>query len=582
MTVGGLVIGAIGAAILVILLNYVIQPKMSVETRDLLEVRGDRFNVWYHQGSSSRAAHSTLITRLEESLDDLLVRLDVDPSEIPLPIDVLIHDDTAELQSSIAHRKSPMTTHTFFAVVDLLAGEDPYPRLTEFVLAFGWGECFSQLLYRGTLTTLTHPGRNFHAAVAAAPPRLRYSFDELLRLEEVGDFSPTLYQQYDSPFSSSMALGSLEGIAMFYALFGTEGALVPEEDFATLQAASLVQYLISRDGSLVTLKSVWGPGSSRALFGRLSSQPLTELSEAWQAVAIAEGKTAAAYEYYRASYLFEAGEFQDAYSLTRTWTGRGLSDDELALTVRCALSVGEFQEAAARADGSNSAATQWEQWIALFDGWRYVESYGLSIFADRSPEELEELLFEARRACTHVAEEMGLSSSELPRRMTLFFYKSEEERRLGQGVTPTWHAHQTAWHMVEGEEIAWILATTLPAYAYRISTASNLLRIGLATAVTVDRETLIDQGCRILLSGDWTPLWQLGFGGVSPELLRTETGLMMQHVLDAYGQQIIRQLWRATARLGGGMSLDRALLELTGTSKRDIERTLLSSVLDCD
>ena len=72
MTVGGVAIGAVGVAIFVILLNYVIQPQMSVEVRDLYAVRGERFNVWYHEGSSSRAAYTTLANRLEEALDDSL------------------------------------------------------------------------------------------------------------------------------------------------------------------------------------------------------------------------------------------------------------------------------------------------------------------------------------------------------------------------------------------------------------------------------------------------------------------------------------------------------------------------------
>ena len=55
MTVGGLLIGAAGAAIFVVLLNYVIQPQMSVETHDIYAVRDDRFNVWYHDESHERA-----------------------------------------------------------------------------------------------------------------------------------------------------------------------------------------------------------------------------------------------------------------------------------------------------------------------------------------------------------------------------------------------------------------------------------------------------------------------------------------------------------------------------------------------
>ena len=582
MTIGGLAIGAIGAAIFVILLNYVIQPTMSVETRDLYAVRGDRFIVWYHEGSPSRAAYATLIARLEETLDDLVVRLDVDPSEIPSPIDVLVHDDSDQLQSSIVQRKSPMATHTFFAVLDLLAGEDPYARLVELVLAFSWGQCYSQLLYDGTAMVLSDPDRNYHSAVAAAPERLQYSFEELVRLEAAGEFSPTLYQRFDSPFSASMALGSLESIATLYTLFGSEGNLVPEESFASLQAASLIQYLIECNGGIEVLKSIWGPGTSQALFERLSCGPLGDLNAAWLEAALAGGRSANDYDYYRALYLFEAGEFENAYRLTRTWRERALTEEAFALAVRCALSVGEFEESAAWIEETGLAWSQLAEWTALFDGWGSVEEDGISVFGERSDEELTRSLGEAREARDRVAAWLGLSAGEFPQRMTVFLYEDAEARRTGQSLTPDVSMHQTAWHVVIGEDIGWILASTLPAYAYGVSTASNLLETGFATAVAVEFEDLAEQGCQILTAGDWTPLWQLGFGGVPTHLFRTESGLIIRYLFDLHGQELIRELWHATARLGGGMSFDSALLEFAGTSRRDIEQVLLNSVLVCD
>ncbi len=581
MTIGGLFIGAAGAAIFVILLNYVIQPQMSIETRDIYAVRDERFNVWYHDGSPERARYSGLKTRLEESLDDLLVRLDIDPSEIPMPIDVVVHDDPGQLQSSIVQRKSPLATYTFYAVIDLFAGEDPYPRLAELLLAFGWGQCYSQLLYTGTAMVLADPDRSFHPAVAAAPPRLRYSFEDLLQLDANGQFSGTLYQQFDSPYSARMAFGSLESIAVFYSMFGDDGDLVPEEDFVSLQAASLVEYLIQCNGGIEALKSVWGPGASQALFEQLSCGPLADLSETWHRTAIAEGQSGALYDYYRALYLFEAGEFEEAYRLTQTWWGRALNDEDVALAARCAISVGEFEEAADWIEGVGLTSGQPTEWVALFSGWGRVAADNISVFGDRSEEELSRLHAEVQEACEHVAAELAFSEDGLPRRMTVFFYEDAETRQAGRSVTPDVSMHQTAWHVVVGEDIGRTLASTLPAYVYRVSTASNLLRTGLATAVTVGAEDLTERGCRILNDGDWTPLWQLGFGGVTPEQFRTQTGLMIRYLIDVHGLEIVQQLWRATAR-GGGMSFDSAILEFAGTSRRDIERELLNSVLVCD
>jgi hypothetical protein len=166
--------------------------------------------------------------------------------------------------------------------------------------------------------------------------------------------------------------------------------------------------------------------------------------------------------------------------------------------------------------------------------------------------------------------------------VTVFIYEDEEARQLGQDVTPKGTTAQAAWHIVTGEEIGWQLAATLPAYAYELETESSLLRTGVATALTADTEELIEGGCELLSTGKWTPLWQLGFGGLTAEQLRIESGLMVRYLVDLYGWDIVSELWRATARLGGGMSLDAALLECTGMSRREIQTALVGSVLDCD
>ena len=582
MTLGGLVIGGLGALLFVVLLNYVIQPQMSVETRDLYCVEGERFNVWYHEGSPSRASYASLIATLEESLDDLLNRLDVAPAALPSPIDVLVHDTAMQLQSSIVQRKSPMTTHTFYAVLDLFAEEDPYPRLAELVLAFGWGQCYSQLLYTGTLRVLSEPDRNFHAAVAAAPERVQRSVDDLMKLESAAEFDRTLYQQFDSPFSASMALGSLESIAAFYSMFGSEGNLIPEESFAALQAASLVQYLIECNGGLDAVRSVWGPGSSQSLIARIACGPLDDLTHAWMEAAGAVGPAEDEYEYYRGLYLFEAGELAAAYELTRSWDGQDRTDESVLLMIRTAIAVGAFDRAHALIEEAGFASTPVEDWAIVFDGWRLLEDEGIRILGRGSDEELARWHAEALAARDEVAAALDFSSDELPSRITVFVYGSREARQSGRTVTPDAAAHQTAWHVVAGDDIVRALAETLPAYAYRISTASNLLRTGLATVITVDSDELVARGCELLAAGEWSPLWQLGFGGVPARLLQIETGLMIRYLVDHHGLELIRDLWYATARLGGGMSIDSAILEYADTTRREIEEQLLNSVLVCD
>jgi len=581
MTLGGLVLGLLGAGVFLVLIHYVIQPKMSIETQDIYAVRGERFNVWYRDGSPHRTGYDALYARLEESLDDLAARLEVPSTQIPCPIDVLVHDSTTYLQGSIARRKSPLASHTFYAVLDLLAGEDPYSRMAELVLAFGWGECFSQLLYDTVLTIVANPDRNPHAALAAAPPRLRYSFEELLRLDEAGEFTRTLYQRYDSPHSPTIALGSIDSIAAFYTFFSTEGALGPQESFPSLQAASLVAYLVACNGGLAAVKAVWGPGSSAALLGRLACVPTEELTEAWWQAASDAGAAAPEYDYYRARALFELGRFDEARHVLEVHGSPESNVEDLALGVRCAIALGRFGEAAALVEGVPSAPEQVRAWIDLFNGWNEVEADGIRVLGSLSREELDRSLDEARDTRDRVAAQLELTEAEIPRPMTLFLYADAPSRNRGRSVTSDSEIHRNTWHLVIGEDIAAALAATIPSYAYRQVTASSLLRAGVAAALTTDTGDLRDAGCAILEANNWTPLWQLGFGGVAPQVLAIETGLMVRQLVDLFEWDLIAKLWRATARLGGGMSFDTALFELAETSRRDIELTLLNSVLVC-
>ena len=583
MTLGGLAIGALTATVLAIVLQFVIQPQMSVETHHISAIEGDRFNVWYHDGSPHRDRYGELKEQLEISLDGLLERLHVEQTELPLPIDVLVHDDPGQMQYSIARRKSAMATHTFYCMIDLLAGEDPNPRLTELVLAFGWGQCYSQLLYRATLSVLAYPERGYHAAVAAAPERLRHTYQDLIRLESIGAFDKTLYQQFDSPFSASMALGSFDSISAFYRLFGSDGNPGAEDDdLAALQAASLVAHLIDCNGGVDRLTAVWGPGAAEALLEQVSCGPLEELNQSWWARASDEGTAEEGYAYYCALYRLEAGEFDTAYQIAEDWEGRELTKRESILRVRCALAVGEFGVAAKWIGQSRLSESPASEWKALFADWNRIERDGIRVFGRRSEDELGAFLAEAAAARDRIETKLGLRAEELPPWMTLFVYEDAASRDLGKSVTSTASAHQTAWHVASNDDIGSTLASTLPAYAYGISTASSQLRIGVAAAASVGEEELIAEGCNLLASSDWKSLWRLGFGGAPPSVFRTESGLMVCCLLDTYGEGMLRALWKATAQLGGGASLDKALEEVVGTSKQEIERQLLDSVLVCD
>jgi len=558
-SLGGIMVGLAVAGLIALLINNVIEPTMQVETQDLVQFPGETF------------------------LSDLLVDLDVSLDDIPLPIDVLVHDSPEMMQQMTSRRKSSKAMYSFYSVIDLLQSEDPTPRLSELVLAFGWGRCSSQLLYKGMLMNVLSPGRDFNVPLAAAPTRLLYSLEDLFMLEDVGAFEETIYQRYQSPFSPRMAFGSLEGLAEFRSMLTTIGDEAADYSIAELQAASLVQYLIDCSGGLEAFRGIWGPGTSEALIARLTCGPLIELSSEWLSTIQTVVPSAAGYEYYRARFLFEAGDVSAAARVTDAWNPQDLSSSDSILAVRTQLAVGNSEAAAyfAITDDSATSATLVE-WVAVYEGWGEVSNDRLTVFGNGTNASLEQRFVEVQEAYDLAATAFGFGESELPEHVTVFYYDSDEVRDAGESIIPTASVHKTIWHISSQDNIVEEFVVTLPSFVTKKSTASRLLRRGLSAIVLIDRNELILRGCEKLQTGEWEPLWRLGFGGIPDQLFETQTGLMIQYIVDTYGIGVVRDLWVATARIGGGVSLDTAIKSVLGTSRTEIEKILVDSVLNCE
>ena len=582
-SLGGITVGLVVAGLIALLINNVIEPQMRVETQDLVKFPGEVFSIWYHVDSPHMKSRHDLLPRLEEAMDDLLDRLDVSIDDIPLPIDVLVHGDPSMMQQSILRRKSALALYSFYAVIDLVYGEDPYSRLGELVLAFGWGRCSSQLLYRGMLLGVSFPERNFHTPLAAAPSRLLHSLQDLIRLEAANAFEETLYQRYQSPFSQRLAIGTFEGLGEFKAMLSAFEDESSEYDISELQAASLVQYLIECSGGLHEFRKIWGPGTTEALIARLACGPLTDLAGDWLVAARESGVTEDGFEYYQARFLYEAGEIETAANITQTWSSRSLSGSESILAVRTQLAVGNFETAGRFANAADSSVTRTlVDWVDAYAGWQQVTDGSFTILGDGTEEDLSEVLQQVQAAYEWVTEAFEFHESELPSHITVFYYETDEDREQGPLVIPVVSTHRTMWHISSQDSIVEAFVVALPAFVMKKETASNLLRRGLTAVLTIDREELVERGCESLHAGEWIPLWRLGFGGVPNRMLEVQTGLMIQFVIDTYGVEVIRDLWLATARVGGGLSLDTAFANFLNTSRTQIETELIESVLNCE
>jgi len=581
-SLAGIGVGLAVAGLIALLINNVLEPKLQVETQDLVEFSGDTFSIWYHVDSPYMDSRYELAAQLEDALDDLTTRLNVPIEELPLPIDVLVHDDPEMLKVSTYRRKSALAMYSFYAVIDLVYGEDPYSRLGELILAFGWGKCSSQLLYQGMLLNVASPGRNFHVPLAAAPPRMLHSLQDLIRLEAVEQFESTLYQRYQSPFSPRLATSTFEGLAEFRGMLSSYEDESFDYDIAELEAASLVQYLIECTG-LEGFRSAWGPGTTEALIAKLSCGSVTEVADNWLEAVHETDIAGDGFEYYKARFLYEAGEIQAAANRTRTWNPQTLSVSESMLAVRTQLAAGDFESAGRLAGAADVPITDTlEEWVAAFRDWQRVDEGMFTIMGQDTTAALREVLQVVETAYGLVSDTLGFQQSELPDHVIVFYYETDSGREEGTNIVPVVSTHRTLWHLSSQDNIVEEFISTLPTFVVRKETSSNLLRRGLTAALTIDREELIERGCELLRAGEWPPLWKAGFGGEPIQVLEVQAGLMMAYMLDTYGADVIRALWLATARMGGGVSLDTALGNVLDTSRTEIERELIDSVLDCE
>lgn len=582
-SLGGVAVGLAVAGLIALLINNVIEPKMQVETQDLVRFPGEVFSIWYHEDSPHKGSRHDLLPKLEEALDDLLGRLDVSIDAIPLPIDVLVHDDPSLMQQSILRRKSASALYSFYSVLDLIHGEDPYSRLGELVLAFGWGRCSSQLLYHGMLLNVSFPDRNFHTPLAAAPSRTLYSLQDLMRLETTAEFEETIYQRYQSPFSQRLAIGTFEGLGEFRAMLSRFKGESSEYDIAELQAASLVQYLIECGEGLQEFRGIWGPGTTEALIVRLACGPLSDLGDDWLETARESTELDGDFEYYQARFLYEAGEIEAAANITQTWNPSSLSISASILSVRTQLATGNFETARDFADSADSSiAEALKSWVDAYDGWQQVTDGLFTVLGNKTEATLDEVLQHVQAAYEGVAEALEFHKSVLPSHITVFYYETDEDREQGTLIIPVIGIHRTMWHISSQDNIVEAFVVTLPAFVVKKETASNLLRSGLVAVLTIDRQELLERGCESLQAGEWIPLWRVGFGGLPNRILEVQTGLMIQFVIDTYGVGVIRDLWLATARIGGGLSLDTAFVNILDTSRTEIETELVESVLSCE
>jgi hypothetical protein len=575
--VGGIAIGLLGAGILALLLNYVVQPLSYRATQGMNAEREQRFTLWYWDQSPSAALHEQLFGEIRSAYERLLTTLEVDDDQVPRPINVLVHDTVDQLTASVVQRKSSLNEQRLSAPMDLLVGVDPTGPLTELVAAYAWGECQSKILQNGLRAAITED-RDVHAIVAAAGDR-QLTLDGLLAIEET--LQPSLYQLYASPYSSSM-IGTLSDIAGLMNVQAEGGASL--NDLPSMHAASLVRFILEEFGML-DLRRAWGSGSTARLLGRLDI-PLDELDRRWRTATEQARERSPRYPYYAAYFDLLQGRPDTAFAAIRGWPSP-LGEDAAELAIRCSLLVGEIETAESYLDALPASPTrsQLAALVAAFTGWIAVEDGRCRALA---PAELravaEQRAAAAQGTIDTIAAALALDPAALPERVTLVIHRSATTADAAPALLPEAGADATVLELVQAsppDELAWTLGELVPQLAYGARSLSQLVRAGVASALLNSRERLVRHACELLANDAWIWLERLDFNRSDTENVVMEAGLLFRYVLDTCGPEAIARVWTMTARQPRPASLETALEDACGMGREEIEDALFETVLDC-
>ena len=576
--IAGLAGGLAVAGGLALLMNYWLEPVSTPELWGLEHVSGERFEFWYAEESPAIAGLDDLRQDLETNLVDLVEILDVSEEDIPFPITVFVHESVGAMKSAILRRKSMSATTIYGAAFDLLVGENPRGPLAEVVLAYGWGDCFAQPVYVGTLLYARDPERNYHLAVRAAPEKMRHSVSDLVNLEIDGEFQTTLFQRVNAPTASRMMVG-LGDIAEFLAINVQE--LGSPGDLISLESASLVKYLIEQPDGVARMKEAWGPGSTANLLARYDDeQALDDLTAAWHSMALAVDSADPAYAYMRAYYLYESGDFEAAHETVAAWTDAELtSDDPVALACRASLGVGENADALRFAGMLSEPGTDFARLAEHMADWQRLDADRMTILAPGGAAALEGHRARLEPVIDRLYALAGRSGD--ADRIFVFVHPDEASRDLAAVLVPRDERYQNAVHVTEGGDRAYDVAFALLPSVMGSNSPSTLLRTGIASTFLRTPDELTADACQLLEESRWFPLTQLDVGTVSREILEIESALVIQYIEDVYGVETVRAVWSNTSSLGG-LSLDTALQKAFGQSRREIEKELLFGTLACE
>jgi len=546
----------------------------------------ERFRLWFESASAEWMSKEARGEELERLFDELVGEYEVDEEAIPAPIDVFLHDSVDSFRSHLFVRKGSNTRFITPAPLDLLVSEDPRGRLGELVLTFGWGRVVSRVFQVGMSLLLAHPEYDFHAVISGLSDEQVLDLEQVLRMESRGRLPSTIYHAYDSPYTTAM-LGSLTDLRSLMGLEGGQASL--PDDLVSLEAASICQFIIETLGASV-MRSCWDRGDTAELLRtRTGYETLEELGRDWLEHATSQGANSEQHASWSARSELARGNPRLALSTldTNEETLDANSGLVLAFAALAAGDLAAFDDLRSRlpaADLDPEAAA----WLDAFSGAIVVLGDGfVAVGPAPFAEQIENTVRQAETTRASVTEIFRLARDSNEPTSSLFFYRDRESAAFGAELTPTFKNIRSQDHYFVlapelDERIQADSANATLAQAFGEMSYSQLLRAGAIHLAREDEAALLDRGAQLVRDSRWHPLRSLQIGSVAEDVGNTEAALLIRYIVDHCGAGSFEQMWVSTAVTTQFHSFDSALRNACGTTRSDVEESILEELLGGD
>jgi hypothetical protein len=555
---GGLLLGfgiaGLGMALIYIVPVY-IQPYLSEEAT----YETENFILHYHKDSQVAEEVTGYAETLEEDLAKITSYLKIGLEVIPEKVNAFLLDHPGQIKGAIMARKNPKSLEIYLAVIDVVRGENPCPQLVELVTTFAWGMPSSRILTRGLELYLCEPTKEWYAEAAALLGKSFFTLQELLRLEETGRFPPSLYESFNSP-KAPMAM-SLATLSVLLRV-GTDPFRYPPIETLRTLSASLVKFLLDLQG-VERFKLLWEYYNFEEGVWKFYNFSIEELNHRWQLTLKEKGLSSPSYPYLRGKSLTKLGKYNEALSYLK------LIEDPKASEIKATIYFNLGQKEKLILPTASKIQEKYKEW-KIYQTANLVIHYPPDTSAD-----IEAVALSAEKIFIGVMERLGLSRNELPDKIIIFLYNTQEQAReiLGELVELPWSDYLGGvLHLRYDQPLGFELALTMSRHMQRGVTYSRLLRWGLGWWLSGDK--WCQKTKELIKSEDWIPLEFLDFDVYPRSKVRPVAACMVGYLLERYGVEKLKELWSKTSIIGEYMSLDRGMMEIYGFSRRELEKKL--------